>query len=66
MGEYRLRMRFGLTSLPTDTAEMFEATAVSEQSGCGALYAADYHFAYFAPDWPFLDGWTIARRAHPL
>ncbi len=34
------------------------AASVSEALGYDALYAADHLFAFFAPDWPFLDGWA--------
>ena len=51
-------MRFGLISLSTSPSKMLEAATVSEQLGYDALYAADHLFAYFAADWPFLDGWA--------
>ena len=51
-------MRFGLISISSSPTKMLEAATVSEQLGYDALYAADHLFAYFAADWPFLDGWA--------
>ncbi len=51
-------MRFGILALPSDRASLVETASLGEQLGYDTLYAADHLFAFFHPEYPFLDGWA--------
>jgi alkanesulfonate monooxygenase SsuD/methylene tetrahydromethanopterin reductase-like flavin-dependent oxidoreductase (luciferase family) len=57
-GQVRLIMRFGIIALPSDRASLVETASLGEQLGYDTLYAADHLFAFFSPEYPFLDGWA--------
>lgn len=51
-------IRFGIIARPTNAAALADTAILSERLGFDSLYAADHLLAFFAPTYPFLDGWA--------